>query len=119
MACPLPPLLSATAALRRREVWTPPTASSYSRPSTDHTARPPTPQLTDIADAAIVTRLWEALLASGADVVATSNRRPSELYSGGLNRHVYIPSFCEMLERHGVVQFGLESEGGDYREVRT
>ncbi|EOD39966.1 mitochondrial ATPase [Emiliania huxleyi CCMP1516] len=76
--------------------------------------------LTDIADAAIVTRLLEGCVSGGAAVVTTSNRRPEELYWNGLNRHVYIPGFCEMLGRRGVVVHELQAEGDtDYRARRA
>ena len=55
-------------------------------------------QLTDIADAAIVSRLVAAVCSSeGARLVLTSNRAPQDLYEGGLNRHVHIPAFCGVL----------------------
>ena len=59
-------------------------------------------QLTDIADAAIVSRLVAAVCGAGARLVFTSNRAPHELYAGGLNRHVHIPAFCAALQAHGV-----------------
>ena len=52
-----------------------------------------------------------------ADVVLTSNRRPADLYSAGLNRHVYIPALCALLQRQLVI-YGLEGEG-DYRELQA
>ena len=58
-------------------------------------------QLTDIADAAIVSRLVAAVCGAGARLVFTSNRAPHELYAGGLNRHVHIPAFCAALQAHG------------------
>ena len=74
-------------------------------------------QLTDIADAAIVSRLVAAVCSSeGARLVLTSNRAPQDLYEGGLNRHVHIPALCKALDENGVGVHQLASEHGDYRE---
>jgi predicted ATPase len=72
-------------------------------------------QLTDIADAAILTRLITAILSSGARLVATSNRPPSELYQNGLNRHQYIPQFVRTLESHAVRVHEIDGQT-DYRQ---
>jgi predicted ATPase len=72
-------------------------------------------QVTDVADALIVARLFRALLAGGCALVATSNRRPQELYEGGLNREHFLP-FVELLQRHAAV-VAVEG-GGDYRALK-
>ena len=69
-------------------------------------------QVTDIADAMILGRLFSVLFERGTVIVATSNAAPWELYRNGLNRGLFLP-FVELIEAHMEV-IELES-ARDYR----
>jgi cell division protein ZapE len=69
-------------------------------------------QVTNPADAMILSRLFGKLLDEGVKVVTTSNRPPRDLYLGGLNRELFLP-FIELVEQRMLV---VEVNGStDYR----
>jgi predicted ATPase len=59
-------------------------------------------QVTDVGDAMVLRRLFEGLYENGLVMLATSNRAPSELYAGGLQRELFMPFVSLLNARCGV-----------------
>ncbi|WP_191554940.1 cell division protein ZapE [Brevundimonas aurantiaca] len=61
-------------------------------------------QVTDIADAMILGRLFEALFEDKVVLAVTSNRAPEDLYKNGINRQLFTPFIDIIRDRCEVVQ---------------
>jgi cell division protein ZapE len=75
-------------------------------------------QVTDIADAMILGRLFKHLFEKEVVVVATSNSAPDELYENGLNRQLFLPfidliaAHMDVVELKSAKDYRLEKLGG-------
>ncbi|KAJ8767508.1 hypothetical protein K2173_017552 [Erythroxylum novogranatense] len=72
--------------------------------------------VTDVADALILNRLFGHLFCNGVILVSTSNRAPSNLYEGGLQRDLFLPFIATLKERCVVHEIGSSV---DYRKLTS
>ncbi|KAF1976389.1 mitochondrial ATPase [Bimuria novae-zelandiae CBS 107.79] len=71
-------------------------------------------QCTDVADAMILRRLIESLMAHGTVIVTTSNRHPDDLYKNGIQRESFIPAINLLKQRLQVINLDSQT---DYRKI--
>lgn len=60
-------------------------------------------QVTDIADAMVLSRLFGELMDRGVVVIATSNRIPDDLYKDGINRQLFMPFIDRIKEDFDII----------------
>lgn len=69
-------------------------------------------QVSDIADAMLLGRLFEQFFDHGISIVTTSNRHPDDLYENGLQRERFLPAIALIKQKMEIFELRAEK---DYR----
>ena len=69
----------------------------------------------NMADAAIMSRLFTGLIAAGVTIITTSNRVPQDLYKDGLNRALFLPFIDLINDKLDIISLNGPT---DYRRER-
>ena len=73
-------------------------------------------QVTDVADAMVMRRLFRTLFSEGLIMVATSNRKPTDLYLNGIQRASFLPFIDDLQQRCHAHDL---ASGTDYRTINA
>ena len=72
-------------------------------------------QITDVADAMIVGRVFEEFFNKKLTLVTTSNSHPRDLYKNGLNRKLFLPFIDIMVSNLNIEKLSAPL---DYRKIK-
>ncbi len=73
----------------------------------------------DIQDATIFPILSNVLVRRKVALIMTSNQHPQSLYTNGLNRHIYLPPFLQILRQSNCRLVSLDNDQGEQIDYRS